>query len=419
VFLEGKRNMASRVLSRTLSTELRQRVPAHVPEHLVVAFNAEAVSPDCDPHVEWKRIQDTAPPVFWTPYGEHWVVTNAPDIKTVQIDYQRFSHSPFTHELLGGNKPISLDPPDHTPLRKMFMPAFLPRALDALEDKARAMTIQLAETLKPRGECEFVEDFAKIVPMEVFLLMVGLPSSDRKMLTEWVGCALHERWTAPEKARDAMISLRGYIYDELDRRRATPTDDLLTMLVTKEVEGQRLSRDDAMSVAANLLLGGLDTVAAMLSFIARSLATHPDIRHRIVAEPKIIHRAIDELLRRHALITTFRRVVHHTELNGVELHAGDLIQVAGAMYGFDDTLIERPLDIDLDRKQPVPHAVFGNGPHICPGQMLARRELKVFLEEWLSRIPNFEIKPGTKPEMTFQGTILSVSRLELCWDSGT
>jgi len=88
------------------------------------------------------------------------------------------------------------------------------------------------------------------------------------------------------------------------------------------------------------------------------------------------------------------------------------------MYGFDDTLIERPLDIDLDRKQPIPHAVFGNGPHICPGQMLARRELKVFLEEWLSRIPNFAIKPGTKPEMTFQGTILSVSRLELCWDSG-
>ena len=90
--------MASRVLSRTLSAELLQRVPAHVPEDLVVAFNAEAVPPECDPHVEWKRIQDMAPPVFWTPYGEHWVVTHAPDIKTVQIDYQRFSHSPFTQD---------------------------------------------------------------------------------------------------------------------------------------------------------------------------------------------------------------------------------------------------------------------------------------------------------------------------------
>jgi cytochrome P450 len=408
--------MASQVLSRTLSAELRQRVPPHVPDDLVVAFNAGAVAPECDPHVEWKRIQDMAPPVFWTPYGEHWVVTHAPDIKTVQIDYQRFSHSPFTHELLGGNKPISLDPPAHTPLRKLIMPAFLPRAIDALERKARAMTIQLIETLKPRGECEFVEDFAKIVPMEVFLEMVGLPPSDREILIEWVGCALHDRWTKPEKARQAMISLRDYIYDELDRRRTKPTDDLLSALVTQEVEGERLSRDDAMSVAANLLLGGLDTVAAMLSFVARALATHPDVRHRIAAEPRIINHAIDELLRRHALITTFRRVVHDTELGGVQMRAGDLLQVVGSMYGFDDALIERPLDIDLDRKWPIPHAVFGNGPHICPGQMLARRELKVFLEEWLSRIPDFAIKPGAKPQMTFQGTILSVSRLELCWD---
>jgi cytochrome P450 len=402
--------------SRELPDELRRRVPPHVPDDLVVAFDAAAVAPECDPHVEWKRIRDTAPPVFWTPYGEHWVVTNASNIKTVQVDYQRFSHSPFTHELLGGNKPISLDPPEHTPLRRLFMPAFIPRALNALEEKAREMTIRLVEDLEPRGECEFVEDFAKIVPMEVFLVMVGLPASDRAMLTEWVGCALHERWTEPEKARQAMIRLRDYINVELDRRRANPTDDLLTVLVTKEVEGKLLTRDDAMGVAANLLLGGLDTVAAMLSFVARSLATHPAVRHRIATEPQIIPLAVEELLRRHALITTFRRVVHDTELGNVKLRAGDLLQVVGAMYGFDDALIERPLDIDLDRKPPIPHAVFGNGPHVCPGQMLARRELKVFLEEWLSRIPDFEIKPGTTPEMTFRGTILSVGRLELCWN---
>jgi len=274
--------------SRMLPDELRRRVPPHVPDDLVVAFDAGAVAPECDPHVEWKRIRDTAPPVFWNPYGEHWVVTNASNIKTVQVDYQRFSHSPFTHELLGGNKPISLDPPEHTPLRRLFMPAFIPRALNALEEKAREMTIRLVEDLEPRGECEFVEDFAKIVPMEVFLVMVGLPASDRAMLTEWVGCALHERWTEPEKARQAMIRLRDYINVELDRRRANPTDDLLTVLVTKEVEGKLLTRDDAMGVAANLLLGGLDTVAGMLSFIARSLAMNPDVRRRIVAEPKIL-----------------------------------------------------------------------------------------------------------------------------------
>jgi cytochrome P450 len=410
-------NMTSQVLSNALSDELRQRVPPHVPDHLVIAFDPQAVTPESDPHVEWKRIQDTAPPVFWTPYGEHWVITRAPDIKTVQLDYERFSHSPFALELLGGIKPISLDPPAHTPLRQMIMPAFSLRAIKALEDKAREMTIQLAETLKPRGQCEFVEDFAKIVPMEVFLLMVGLPSADREMLIGWVGCALHDRWTKPEKARQAMIAMRDYIYDQLERRRERPTEDLLTVLVTAEVDGAHLSRDDSMSVAANLLLGGLDTVAAMLSFVARALAMHPDIRYRIRTDPQIINTAIEELLRRHALTNTFRRVVHDTQLSGVEFRAGDLLQVAGTMYGFDETLIERPLDIDLDRKQPIRHAAFGNGVHVCPGQMLARRELKVFLEEFLPRIPDFEIKPGTTPQMTFRGTILSVESLELCWDA--
>jgi cytochrome P450 len=387
--------------------------PAHVPDDLVFDFDPTSVSPQSDPHRIWKNIQNIAPPIFWNPHGGHWVVTRAPDIKTVQVDHARFSHAPFSRGLAGGLKPISLDPPAHTPIRAMFMPVFMPKAIKVLEDHARAITIELIEAIKPRGGCEFVSEFADIVPMEVFLNMVGLPSTDREMLIAWVRDALHGRDTSANS--DSMKTLRHYLAEKLEERRAAPGTDLLSVIVTHEIDGQKFTAEDCLSIATLMLLGGLDTVASMLGFVARALATHPEIRRRIQAEPKIMPVAIEELLRRHGLSNTMRLVTQDFDFQGAPFRKGDLVQQAGSLYGLDDDLVDNPLQLDLDRETPIPHAVFGNGPHVCPGQMLARREIKVFLEEWLTRIPDFEIRPGTQPQMKFPG-LITMKRLELSWD---
>jgi cytochrome P450 len=390
-------------------------IPAHIPPGLVHDFDPYAVAAEEDPHIVWKRVQDSAPRIFWSPQAGHWIVTRAEDIKAIQLDHERFSHSILGRGLPGGLKPLSSDPPEHGRLRAMLMPAFLPRAIKILEDRARELAISLIEAMKPRGECEFVEDFARILPMEVFLKMVGLPSSDRSMLTAWVEGAIHGARIDPPFGDRCLNNLRQYIEKTLEIRRTVPGDDVLSVIVLHESDGQRFTQEECMSMATLLLLGGLDTVASMIGFICRSLAMNPTLRHRIRDEPLLRPRAIEELLRRHGLSNTMRIVTQDTVFAGVTLKKGDPIQQAATCYGLDDSVVSHPMEIDLDREAPIPHAAFGNGPHTCPGQMLARREIKVFLEEWLERIPDFQIKPGTRPQMRFLG-LLAMKKLELCWD---
>ena len=390
--------------------------PPHVPPELVVNFDFSAVPPERDPHEEWKRLQETSPPIFWTPYGGHWVVTRAEDIKTVQLDHERFSHSVFGLIQDGiGFKPLSLDPPEHTPYRAIIDPAFLPGAIRTMENKAREIAVHLIESLRPRGECEFMADFANILPMEIFLSMAGLPKSDRAMLITWVHSVTHDDVVDPAGCAASRRKLLNYIRDALERRRASPGEDLLSMVVEGEINGERLSHEDCMSVAYLLVLGGLDTVASMLGFVARTLALHPEPRRRIREDRKLMPKAIEELLRRHGLSNTVRNVTKDFDYKGVPFRKGDVVQQAAVLYGLDDTLFEHPMEIDLDRKMPIRHSAFGHGPHTCPGQILARREIKVFLEEWLSRIPDFCIKPGTTPKMKFEG-LIAVNQLELAWN---
>ena len=390
--------------------------PPHVPPELVVDFDFNAVPPERDPHEEWKRLQEMTPPIFWTPYGGHWVVTRAEDIKTVQLDYERFSHAIMGQVGGGfGFKPLSLDPPEHTSFRAIINPGFLPGAIRILEGRAREIAVHLIAELRPRGECEFMADFANILPMEIFLSMAGLPSSDRAMLITWVHSVTHDDVVDPARCAASRSKLFEYIADALEKRRAASGEDLLSMVVKGEINGKRLSHEDCMSVAYLLVLGGLDTVASMLGFVARTLALNSETRRRIREDRQLMPKAIEELLRRHGLSNTVRNVTKDFDYKGIPFRKGDIVQQVGVLYGLDDALVAHPMEIDLDRKTPIPHSAFGHGPHTCPGQILARREIKVFLEEWLSRIPDFRIKPGTTPKMKFEG-LLAVQRLELAWD---
>jgi len=165
------------------------------------------------------------------------------------------------------------------------------------------------------------------------------------------------------------------------------------------------------------MFGGLDTVASMLGFIARFLALNPGHRRQIVErldDEAFLKHAVEELLRRHGIANTARIVAQDTELGGVQLKAGDVILPPNLLVGLDERAVEDPTRVDFARPFPIRHATFGNGVHTCPGAVLARRELQVFLQEWLRRIPDFEIKPGTTP-VAATGMVNGVLKLELSW----
>ena len=395
--------------------------PAHVPEALVVDFDFYNLpGADEDIQLAYRAFQQTCPDIFWTSAnGGHWVATRAEDIEAIQRDHVHFSHRrivlPRMPDEVPAQIPLELDPPEHAFFRRPLTAALLPRVVNALEDKVRATAIAAIERFRMRGECDFIEDFAKVLPIEVFLDLVDLPRGDRDYLLPLAEDAVRGRTTQVRHA--AHLAVAAYLEPWVLARREVPADDLLSLLVNADKDGVKISHAEAISFAVLVLFGGLDTVASMLGFIARFLAQNPDHRHALrdrLDDDAFVKRAIEELLRRHGLANTARYVTEDMVFKGVQFRAGDMILPPNLLYGLDERRVDDPLMVDFERPFPIPHAVFGNGPHTCPGAVLARREIRIFLETWLTRIPDFTIKPGTRPVMA-TGMVNGVLKLELTW----
>lgn len=392
-------------------------VPPHVPPNLVFDFDCFApVPPGLDAQEHWRSLREKAPgEVFWTPrHGGNWVATRAEDILRIQLEHETFSHALISipRETAFPMYPLTLDPPDQAAYRKLIQPAFMPKAIAALERRAREIAIAQVEKLAPAGGCEFVNDFARIQPIVIFLEMVDLPLSDAPAMVGWT--EVMTRSPDPEQRNAALANMSGYLAGWLKRRAEAPGTDLLSTIVTADIDGRKLRDDEIMAMCLLLLFGGLDTVASTLSFIARFLALHPAHRRELVEEPELIGHAVEELIRRHAVANTCRLVKKDVTLKGAPLRAGDQIQAPNVFVGLDEATLDDPMRVEFHRERPIPHAAFGNGVHTCPGAVLARREIKVFLEEWFKRIPDFEIRPGTTP-IVEAGNVSGVVELQLSW----
>lgn len=396
--------------------ELTER-PAHVPADLVRDVDMyNLIRGEEDAQEAWYNAVRDAPDLFWTPrHGGYWIARRADLIEEIQEDWSRFSHRNFIipKQELGHKSMLGMDPPEHTPLRKIIMPALNKTALAQLEEHARVAARATLDKLYARGECEFIGEFATVLPIVVFLDMMGLPQEDREMLLPWV--EKETRSADNEERQAAQAFMAQYIIGHIEDRKQNPKADLITHIVNAEVGNRKIDDSEIMGYCLLLLFGGLDTVASMIGFFARFLAQHPEERRRIANEPALMQTAIEELIRRHGLSNTAREVMHDIEFHGVKLAKGDMVQIPNLLHGLDEARHKCPLHVDFDRPTPIRHAAFGNGPHICPGGILARRELKVFLQEWLARIPDFAIKPGTTPKIV-TGMVNAVQELHLVWE---
>lgn len=290
------------------------------------------------------------------------------------------------------------------------MPFFVPRALQSIEENARSVAVQLIEELRERGRCEFVGDFAGTMPVMAFLAMMHLPSEHLPMLRQ-----LQKNASKPhsEGSAESWAGFANYIRGWIDRRRAQPEDDPLSAAIHGQIDGQRMPDEDVFSMCLLLLTGGLDTVANMMSFFAHHMACNPDHQAQLRERPELIKGAVQELLRRYGISNVARLVSRDTVYNGVELRAGEMVLLPMLLAGVDERVTPDPLEVVLDRREPH-HSTFGIGPHACPGRVLAQRELAIFLEEWLQRIPEFRIDPECAPVFT-TGLVNGVEELHLVW----
>jgi cytochrome P450 len=309
--------------------------------------------------------------------------------------------------------PFTLDPPEHTKYRHILTAAFSPARMATLEADVRARAGALARDIAAAGSCDFVADFADPIPSHTFLRMFGLPAEELTPLY-WATVEMIRLPKTPENVAEE-IRRSGQMAEFFRRtaaeRMADPGDDVLSDLVTKEVDGRPLTEDELTNIAALLTVSSLDTTSSSLGLMALRLATNPGHRDALVADPSLIPSAIEEMLRYEPIVYNGRVVRQDVEVGGVHFKAGDRIMVSFQAINRDPRAFDAPNDLELDR-EPNRHLSFGAGPHRCIGIHLARMSLRVALEEWHRVIPRYSLAPGTTPKYNL-GVVRGLESLPL------
>lgn len=399
---------------------MKPPIPAHVPPERVVEFD-RFTSPELQrcPHSGVSALFQRSPDIFYaTGDRGHWVVASATVARDMLRQPDKFSSDPV-HNPANARKPPTLpnqcDPPLHTELRRIINPFFSPAGVQKMEDAVRQLAAALIDGVAASGRCEFVREIAQQFPVQLFMRMADAPMDDREMLVAKV-----DRFTRAPDIQErlaALGELGDYLKGLITARQRSPGEDLVSLAIHGKVQGRGLTEDEKQGMVNLLFLGGLDTVAAMLSFIMAYLGQHPQQYQRLVDDPALIGNAIEELMRVHGVAGMERGVTADMEYAGVQFKARDRLVFMPHVYGLDPQMVDDPMRVDFDR--PVSsHLVFGSGPHRCVGSHLARLEMKVFLEEWVRRIPRFSVAAeGDLP--TRGGLVWSPVAVPLAWPSAT
>ncbi len=376
-------------------------IPSHVPLELVrptpFIFGETTTA---DPYNDWVPAIHEGPPIFYAPNAypgpsPAWIVRRMADLREIYMDTDTFSSkdsSPYA-KLIGEtwtNLPVDIDPPAHRMYRSFANPFFTPAAMAKLEGKIRQYAIEYVEAFRAKGECEFMGEFAFEFPIKVFLELMGLPVERAPEFLEWETGLLHEPDIAKMTAATRIVV--DFLRSEIDKRRDNPPDDLFGCALRGQVDGRPLNDDELVGFAFNLFIGGLDTVSTNTGLQVLHLAENLDHQRILRADPGRIPRAIEELMRAYAPVTTFRTCTRDTVFRGIQMMAGDKVAMMTTLVARDPDEFSNPGEVQLDRNPR--HVSFGFGVHSCIGVHLARRELKIALEELLARVPEFRVKPG-------------------------
>lgn len=396
--------------------------PAHVPESLVFACPiADRTIVEQDVFLDRiAPLHAQTPPVSWCPniYPDGtggWVVRRVEDLKAIYADDDLFTKKGFSSfaKMIGEDwdlVPTELVGEPHKKVRKVLNGEFAPQKMFALDTVVRERAEELIGAFASRGSCEFVAEFAVPFPCTIFLDLFGLPCEELPQFLKWEMALLHSPDMQQRIA--ATHEVKAYLLDAIAQRRKNPTDDLLSLALTYEVDGQPWSNDYVFGYTWNLFVGGLDTVTANIGLHVRHLAMNPAQQAELRADPSRLTLAIEEMMRAYAAVTTYRTVTRETVFQGVRMMPGDKVAMSTAITSRDPEAWPEPNVVDFNRKPA--HLAFGSSSHRCLGMHLARRELVIALETLLRAVPEFRIDT-TKPQPMMLGNIIQCKELQLVW----
>jgi cytochrome P450 len=334
-------------------------------------------------------------PVAYSTYL-NWSLFKHEDVMRALHDHETFSNAVSSHLSV----PSGMDPPQHTPYRRIIEPYFNASRMQAFEPICRKIAIALVETLPHAGEVEFISAFAEDFALQVQSAFLGWPSNLHEPLRRWIR-KNQEATLARDNAalEDVAYEFDGYIRAQLAERRdagLNAPDDITSSLLRERVGDRLINDEEIVSILRNWTVGELSTISASVGILMHYLAERPDFQQRLRENTSLLPAAIDEILRIHApLISNRRMTTRPVEVNGQQLQAGARITLMWASANRDEAVFGDPDAFRLDRN-PATNLLYGAGIHVCPGAPLARLELRLVTEELL-KIDRIALVPNKVP----------------------
>jgi hypothetical protein len=371
------------------------------------ASDFDVLDPDyvADPFPIWDELRPRCPIPHTNRRVSSWLPLRYEDVTAIAHDIEHFSSRkiaviPITGEegvepdpvLPYGLPPISSDPPLHTWTRRLLLPWFSHRRVESYEQMTRDLCNRLLDGFLAEGRADAAADYAQQIPVRVIAHILGVPPELSDTFTGWVRDVL-EFADDPVRREEGSTGLINFFVAEVGRRKDEPGHDLLSELLHTEMDGELIDPAVVLGIASLVLIAGVDTTWSAIGSSLWHLATHDEDRKRMVSDPAVWPLAIEELLRAYSPVTMAREVTEDVVYAGCPMAAGDKVLMNFPAANRDPEIFEDADTVVLDRALNR-HVAFGSGIHRCAGSNLARMELRVALEEWLRRVPEFHVAEG-------------------------
>ncbi|MGE5745947.1 MAG: cytochrome P450 [Solirubrobacterales bacterium] len=387
---------------------------------------------DGPPHEIFKELRGRCP-VHWSEINEYpneagfWSVTRAEDVREVSLDWRTYSSerggvTGLTHAIpleLARAMFIAQDPPKHDRLKMLFQRGFTPKRIAEHEGRIRAIAERVLDDVASRGGCDLVTEIAQPVVSRVIGSFMGIPDEDDEIWARIVNSSLGlgDDDLNPGGLEQILEKDIPELFERcrvmIAERRENPTDDLTSVLVHAEVDGEKLEEHEIVMGFFLLVAAGNDSTRATFASGMRALLEHPDQMQMLVDDPALIPGAVEECLRMYPAFAHFRRTAtRETEIAGQPIAEGDKVIMWYVSSNRDEGVYEEADRFDVHRN--AEHQAFGaGGRHFCLGSALARLELKILFEETLRRFPDME--PAGKPEPAVSAFLNQLKSLPVRW----
>lgn len=368
-----------------------------------------------DPNAVFRELRATDP-VHWYDEGKFWVITKYDDVKSISAHPDRFKSERIAilMDLIAqregrepqnyGNRGLMfLDPPEHRAHRKAVGVRFAPAVVRELDGRVRTVVCDVLNEL-PEGAFDWVKHVAEPIPVYVFADLLGLPEKDWPMVSGWATTIANVAGGEMTEADNEVIfnQIAPYLLELTAERRAHPTDDLLTMLTTITIDGVPFTEIEVLTYALALLAAGSETTQSLIAGVADCLDQHPEQSDKLFADGALSAGAVEETLRWWTPVMSMaRQAAEDVELRGKTIRKGDGLLLAYASANRDEARWGPTAeDYDISRPDAAGHLGFGIGEHFCMGAALARREVRLLLEELSSRAKGLEVVGARVPRVS-------------------